>query len=404
VDLWLKLFSTGDPANLKIMNPKIVFFPVDNGDMTLIELESGKTILIDTNIRESADDPDDDTPDVASMLRGRLHRDTQKRLCVDVFILSHPDQDHCRGLINHCHLGAPEDNTGDKIFIREIWSSPMVFRRASNNLTLCEDAKAFSKEAKRRVQYFRDHGQTASDGNRILILGEDENGKTDDLGDILIKVDEQITTLNGSVDATMTARLLGPLPKSDAGEEECILTKNNSSVIIQFSIACRGNTDACRFLTGGDAEVAIWERLWQKHKNNDWLTYHLLQTPHHCSWHTLSYDSWSKSKNPQPAPQAVKALSQALSGALIVASCKPILDDDCDPPCIGAKRIYQEITNSDSVKGEFLCTGEYPSKDAPDLMEIEITKCGILKPKQRNDSLSTMFSAGALGRQPHAHG
>jgi hypothetical protein len=384
------------------MDPKIVFFPVDNGDMTLIELESGKVILIDTNIRGSADDPDDNTPDVASMLRGRLRRDAQKRLYVDVFILSHPDQDHCRGLINHFHLGAPEDFTGDKIFIREIWSSPMVFRRASKILTLCDDAKAFNTEAKRRVQYFRDHGHTAGDGNRILILGEDENGKTDDLGKILIKVDEMIATVDGSVDATMTARLLGPLPKSDVAEEEDILSKNDSSVIIQFCIACKGKTDACRFLSGGDAEVAIWERLWQKHKNNDWLTYHLLQTPHHCSWHTLSYDSWSKSKNPQPAPLAVKALSQALPSALIVASCKPILDDDCDPPCIGAKRIYQEIT--DNVRGEFLCTGEYPSKDAPELMEIEITKYGILKPKQRNDSRGAMFSIGALGRQPHAHG
>lgn len=384
------------------MDPKIVFFPVDNGDMTLIELESGKTILIDTNIRGSADNPDDDTPDVASMLRGRLRRDSHHRLYVDAFILSHPDQDHCRGLINHFHLGAPEDHTGDKIFIREIWSSPMVFRRASKNLTLCEDAKAFNKEAKRRAHYFRNHGHTADDGNRILILGEDENAKTDDLGDILIKVDEQITTLNGLVDATMTARLLGPLPKSDVAEEEVILSKNDSSVIIQFSIACKGKTDACSFLTGGDAEVAIWERLWQKHKHNDWLNYNLLQTPHHCSWHTLSYDSWSKSKNPQPTPLAVKALSQVLPSALIVASCKPILDDDCDPPCIGAKRIYQKI--ADNVQGEFLCTGEYPSKDATGLMEIEITKYGILKPKQRNDSLSTMFSAGALGRQPHAHG
>jgi hypothetical protein len=53
------------------MAPKIVFFPVDNGDMTLIELESSRTILIDVNIRESADDPKQEPPDVASMLRKR---------------------------------------------------------------------------------------------------------------------------------------------------------------------------------------------------------------------------------------------------------------------------------------------------------------------------------------------
>jgi hypothetical protein len=87
---------------------------------------------------------------------------------------------------------------------------------------------------------------------------------------------------------------------------------------------------------------------------------------------------------------------------LIVASCKPILDDKSDPPCIGAKGIYQKIANE--VKGEFYCTGEYPCQSSPDLMEIEITKYGILKPKQRKSSLDAIVSPGALGRQPHPHG
>ena len=57
------------------MVSKISFFPVGNGDMTLIELESGRKILIDVNVRAAADDADDDTPDVMAMLRDRLTRD-----------------------------------------------------------------------------------------------------------------------------------------------------------------------------------------------------------------------------------------------------------------------------------------------------------------------------------------
>lgn len=38
------------------MTDRILFFPVGNGDMTLIELESGRTILIDVNIQARADD------------------------------------------------------------------------------------------------------------------------------------------------------------------------------------------------------------------------------------------------------------------------------------------------------------------------------------------------------------
>jgi hypothetical protein len=378
------------------MPPKIVFFPVDNGDMTLIQLESGKTILIDINIREAADDPNQEHPDVASMLKSRLKKDNQNRLYVDVFLLSHPDQDHCRGIDRHFHLGKPENCPSDKILILEMWSSPMVFRRASKIWKVSKDAEPFRDEAKRRVQYFRDN-RVASDGNRILIMGEDENGKTEDLSAILIKVDDQITKVNGSVDSSMTAYLLAPRKSDDADEEE-ILTKNQSSVIIQFSIRSGTKADACLFLTGGDAEVAIWERLWQKHQNNSWLQYDVLQTPHHCSWHSLSHDSWSGKSEAKISLDALNALSQARSGAIIIASSKPIQDDDSDPPCIGAKRHYEKIKASKS--GTFKCTGEYPRKNAPNVLEIEITTAG---PKI-STSYATPIAGGAIGQQPLPHG
>lgn len=94
------------------------FFPVDNGDMTLIELESGRFILVDINIRSDADDLEGENPDVSAQLRRILPRDGQGRLYVDAFLLSHPDQDHCRGLVNHFHLGPPNEWTEDDDKIR----------------------------------------------------------------------------------------------------------------------------------------------------------------------------------------------------------------------------------------------------------------------------------------------
>jgi hypothetical protein len=74
-----------------------------------------------------------------------------------------PDQDHCRGVEKHFHLGAPKNYPDDKkpdnekkILIGEIWSSPIVFRRASKDHTLCDDAESLQIEAKRRVQLARD--------------------------------------------------------------------------------------------------------------------------------------------------------------------------------------------------------------------------------------------------------
>ena len=99
------------------MTASLSFFPVGNGDMTLVVTEGGFKILIDMNIRADADDPDKDTPDVAKELRDRLIRDSQGRLYVDVLLVSHPDEDHCRGLRKHFHLGPPDEwsKQADKI-------------------------------------------------------------------------------------------------------------------------------------------------------------------------------------------------------------------------------------------------------------------------------------------------
>ncbi len=361
--------------------------------MTLIELESGRKILIDVNIRTAADNKNDPTPDVGKQLRERLaDRDEHNRLFVDALLISHPDKDHCTGLTKHFHLGSSDQWSADddKIYIRELWSSPMVFRRASSrNHTLCEDAKAFNTEARRRVKYYRD-GNTLKDGERILILGEDENGKTDDLGSILIRVDDQFSRINGNEDWSMKARLLAPMPKSD-DETEDTLTKNHSSTIINFSLTGDGHTDKCRFLTGGDAEVAIWERLWERHQHRaDWLSYDVMQTPHHCSWHTLSYDSWSeKGEDAKVSYAAKEALSQSRDNATIVASCKPIKADDSDPPCIRAKHEYEAMAE------QFLVTMEHPKESTPAPLEIKVTQAGCTVVKQVSIGSTAIISRPA---------
>ena len=312
------------------MASTITFFPVGNGDMTLIVLgdETAMRILIDCNIRGAADDPNDKTRDVAQDLRDRIKRDDKGRPYVDVFAWSHPDQDHCRGIRNHFYLGDPDLYPDDKkpdnekrILIRQMWSSPIVYRRASKGHTLCDDAKALNTEARRRVQVALDKKFAGmQDGDRILILGEDENGKTDDLGPILVKIDEDINSINEVESSVFKARLLGPLPIPEDECEEEELGKNHSSVILNIELADDTSRKTVKkFLTGGDAEVLIWEKLWGKHKKSPVvLEYDLLQTPHHCSWHSLSRDSRSDLGDKAKVSQDAKsALSQIHSGGTL---------------------------------------------------------------------------------------
>ena len=136
------------------------------------------------------------------------------------------------------HLGPPDEWSEDqnKILIREMWSSPIVFRRAGRSHTLCSDAKAWNKEARRRVKHYRDC-KGAADGERILVLGEDEDGKTDDLHDILVKIDETFNRINGQEDESLVSRLLAPLPINDNEEK---LSKNKSSTVLNLSLSGGG--------------------------------------------------------------------------------------------------------------------------------------------------------------------
>ena len=385
------------------MTATTTHYKVDNGDMALIVLESGRRLLVDIKIRAAADDRDDDTPDVGAQLRERLEvlgRDGEGRLYVDAFMLTHPDQDHCSGLENHFHLGAPSSWSADedKIVIREMWSSPVVFRRADKKtgFTLCSDAKAWRKEAHRRVQLFRDQ-RCATDGDRILIMGEDVDGKTDDLGAILVRAGTTFSTIAGQFDVSFTGLLLAPMLATD-DEEDDTLSKNDSSVVMRVSLAADGVPVAARYLLGGDAEVAIWERLWDRYPSDD-LAYDVLIAPHHCSWHSLSWDSWSdKGEKARVSPYARSALAQAAPGATILASNRAIKDDEDDPPCVRAKREYRDILKSGA--GEFLCLADQAG-DEP--FAITVNRYGPKSSRRRIAAGGTAYATG-VGSEPLGHG
>jgi len=397
------------------MTASVTFFPVDCGDMTLVQLadQGGTTILVDINVRQDADDAEKDTRDVAQDLRDRLKRDSKGRPYVDAFLLSHPDADHIRGLERHFHLGPlseyaddGKDDAEKKIVISEIWSSPLVYRRASKSHALGSDAKAFNKEAKRRVQVNRDKQFAGvQNGDRILVMGEDENGKTDDLDPILIKIGQKFSSVNKVNKAGyFTATLLAPLEKlKDAAEDEK-LGKNHSSVILNMMLGADAKTpDGCKFLTAGDAEVLIWELLWDRHKDQKVnLEYDLLQAPHHCSWHTLSWDSWSKMGEKVKASESARnALSVTRSGAIIVASSTAIKDDDKDPPCIRAKREYEAIVKD--AGGMFYCTGEYPNEKSQEPLSFNVTSEGLRPPSKKEVGLKAAAVITAT-RTPMPHG
>lgn len=391
----------------------LTFYPVDNGGMTLIKLndDAQTTILLDMYIRPEADDPDGEKFDVATHLRKQLNTDFEGRPYVDVFLLSHNDDDHIKGLQEHFYLGPMDDykfsddeDDPARIVIKEIWGSARFWQRSSSSNKLSADAKAFNKEMKRRVKLFEDTGRIQGEGERVIIFGEDPNGNTDGLEAIVRQIDRTFTKVNErELSAKLLVRVLGPIPQQEdeEDEDEDFKKANRGSVIVQITVKESNVWDSYQnlLLFTGDADVLVWECLWAKYNRSDWLDYDVLLVPHHCSWRSLSYDSESESDNPQVSEDAKKALGQAKDGAHAVSSSKPIKDDEDTPPSHLAKHEYVDIVGDDC----FICTAEHPSEDDPQPIVFYLTADGPqLKPTKSRPRTSKVAAAAA--GESFAHG
>jgi hypothetical protein len=361
------------------------------------------TILKDINIR-CPTSSEEEIYDVAQELRDRLPTDSKKRPYVDAFILTHHHDDHVLGLKDHFHLGAcddyvdPEDDELPRIIIKEMWCTPRFWKQASENYPLSEHAKAFNKEMKRRVKLFEEKKTIQGEGDRAIIIGKDPDGKTDGLELIVREVGSAFSKINErNINSKLEVFILGPLEQQDEEPDEDFEDKNRQSIIMQVTVKEAGYSS--QILTTGDAECLVWETLWKQYKNTDHLKYDLLSVPHHCSWHCLSYDSQSECDDPKVCKGAKTALSQKKQGSRLIAQCKPIKNDDDDPPSKAAKDEYLTIVSA----ANFYCTDEYPKEGKAEPLEFNLTGDG---PQQKGIKEKSKLSLAALAstKESFPHG
>lgn len=348
----------------------VIYFPVGNGDMSLIQLSDLTTIVIDCNItQDSLEDSDDTQLDIHSYLLKLVKRDDLKNAHIDSFILTHPDQDHCRGFEDVFFTGDPSDfSESDRrsglIIIDELWFAPRIF--SSFEDTLCDSAKSFKEEAERRMDLYRDRASNRENaGNRLRIVGYSNNDELKGLEGIISVPGHYIDKINNRRNGDFSFFIHAPFK---ANTDSKIIERNETCIVLQARFSIDREPDSCLAMFGGDAGFETWETILKQSKRET-LQWDLFLAPHHCSW-----KFFSDSRDSGISESSRKILDMKRKGAIVVASCKPIKRDDDNPPDYFAAKIYKKEVGDE----RFFITSEYYDREKHPLI-FELTKNGPAK-------------------------
>lgn len=377
------------------MKHSIKFYPVGNGDCSLVNIGGANLkMMFDCNFRQQAEDDDEEMFDVL----GDLIDNELTKKCglpfLDAYLLTHPDQDHCRGFEEKFYQGDPdqikdEDKKANKILIGELWYSPRVFEEY--NTELSDDAVAFKKEAERRMKLYKTDPKKANrDGNRIRIIGWTGTKELEGLDARITVPGNLVNEVNGTTCRYFEMFIHAPF-KDDIENAD----RNESSIVSQLRFKSDKNKDdIARVFLAGDAEWHVWERIMNKTDEDDYLHWDLLEAPHHCS-HTFFNDDCED----EPKQTSLDFLNKKETGAFIVASSKVIMKYDKEPPCETSKKRYEEKVG----KGNFFCTSGTSNDevDQPLVFDIEDGAIGLRSDGEKEKSCHNNSSQNS---KPHFYG
>ena len=310
----------------------IKYYPVGNADCTLIKLDNGKTIIVDCQILSDLTDGHGKQVmfDVKADLLSELKKDGSGRPFVDLFISTHPHDDHCKGFAGNFYHGDvadyDKDKNKDEIIIEELWITP---RGLKNDLSApAEDVR---KEAKRRRKlYDEDADFKGSKGNYLRIIGYDKDKEFDSR--YCYVPGKLVTTVHETSLSWLEIFVHAPF-KEDVETSKKYDDKNATSVVVQFGFKIDGYTGyKSRVLMGGDAE-------------HEKLKWNIFLAPHHCSW--SFFNEPDNKKEIKPSAEAILD-KQIGNYAHIIASSNEIKNDNNNPPCYEAKQQYVKKLKSGS--------------------------------------------------------
>lgn len=358
----------------------ITFFPVGNGDTSLITLADKTSLLIDLNVTQASSDKDEPSSyDVHEHLLRELPRDAEDRPYLDVFVVTHADQDHVRGVDALFYFGPPakyskKDKAAGRILVHELWFAPRIF--GAHETDLCDEAEHVRKEAERRIAMFRASKTKVLDaGDRVRILGFTSNEDLAELSEIMVSAGTVLSSFNHKDRDDFEFFVHAPFKRDSDDKDGC---RNDTSIVLQARFKVGDDARAALVFFGGDAGCGIWEDIFDISDAED-LEWDLLLAPHHCSW---TFFSDSSSEKDEPSKKILEFLDERREGAIVVSSSKKVEDDDDNPPSYLAATYYRDKVGTDGL----YCTAAEGTTENPEPLYFSISANGPVKDRYGGSS------------------
>ncbi len=351
-------------SKLKLPDPGFVFWPVGCGDSTTVVVNKDTIVQIDIHHVEDAENDKDPRTPVVDRLVELLPKKNEKPYLA-AFGATHLDKDHVQGFAELLKA----------VVIGDLWFTPRILWEQQQNEQdeLCEDAKAFVKEAERRIKLMKKQGAVGS-GDRIRIIGYHDVLK--EHSDVYKDLPEGAVTTPGSTfthidgeDKSDRFSAFVHAPFKEDTEHE----RNDTSFALQITLSDDGHEG--RALLLGDLSYPTLKRIFDRSKDER-LAWGAFLAPHHCSKSAMYWqgDGEEKETLKQDILDAIEDARE--DGGYIIASAPPIPASDekgANPPHAKAAKRYRELVDA----GHFLCTGEHPNVTSPEPIVFDVHDKGL---------------------------
>ena len=344
---------------------KMTFFPLENADCCLVNLENGRRLLFDyADVRDKEDDKD-----LRADLAAELMLDFEKKTATvfDVVAFTHADDDHIHGATDFFYLDHADKYQGSgRTKIMELWV-PAAFIVESG---LTGEAGVLRAEARHRLK--EGHGiRVFARPGRLEEWLEENSLSVEERKNLIVDAGQLVPAFSVDRDGL---EVFAHSPFAVRSEDE-LQDRNENSLVVQLTFVVKKQDT--KAIMGSDADCGAWSKIvdiTRNHQNDPRLCWDIFKISHHCSYNALAEEKGKEMT--KPVNEVAWLFGQGRERGVLVSTSKPIPTDDEDdqPPHRQAANYYTDVAKN--LQGAFKVTMEHPKKSAPKPLVILIGEDG----------------------------